>query len=117
MELSSTQIGAITVVAPKGRIDHAQAPLFQQAMQTHVAACTHEGGALLLDFSGIDYISSVGLRALMLIARTVGAQKGKVAIAALQPTVREVFEISRFHLVLKVHDSVDAGVAALGTAA
>ena len=117
MELSSTQVGAITVVAPRGRIDHAQAPSFQQAMQSHVAACTDGGNPLLLDFSGVDYISSVGLRALMVIARTVGAQKGKVAIAALQPTVREVFEISRFHLVLKVHDSVNAGVAALGAAA
>ena len=113
MELSSTQIGAITVVTPKGRIDHAQAPLFQQAMQTHVAACTSQGSPLLLDFSGVDYISSVGLRALMLIARTVGAQKGKVAIAALQPTVREVFEISRFHLVVKIYDTVESGAAAM----
>ena len=46
-------------------------------------------------------------------ARKAAAQKGRLAIAALQPMVREVFEISRFHLVVKVHDSVDAGLTAL----
>ena len=114
MELNSRQVHAITVVAPAGRIDHAQAPLFQEAMKSHVAACTGDGSPLLLDFSGVDYISSVGLRALMLIARSVAAQKGRVAIAALKPTVREVFEISRFHLVLKVYDTVDDGLRGLG---
>ncbi len=114
MELGSRQVNAITVVAPKGRIDHAQAPLFQEAMKPHVAACTINGGPLLIDFSGVDYISSMGLRALMLIARSVTAQKGTVAIAALKPTVREVLEISRFHLVFKVYDTVDDGLIALG---
>ena len=71
---------------------------------------------MLIDFSGIAYISSIGLRALMLIARSVEAQKGRVAIAALQPVVREVFEISRFHFVFKIYDSVEAGLAGLAEA-
>jgi anti-anti-sigma regulatory factor len=49
----------------------------------------------------------------MIAARKVAAQKGRIAVAGLQPLVREVFEISRFHLVVKVHDSVDAGLSAL----
>lgn len=116
MQLQSKEMNGVTVVSASGRIDHAQAAAFQEAMAPHVAACTAAGKPLLMDFAGVEYIASVGLRALMLVARTVAAQKGKVAIAALQPVVKEVFEISRFHLVLKVHDSVETGVAALGGA-
>ena len=64
----------------------------------------------MLDFASIDYISSVGLRALMLAARQVKAQNGRIAIAALTSVVKEVFEISRFNMVYKVFDSVDAAV-------
>ena len=113
MQVQASQTGSVTIVAPASRIDHQHAPGFQQAMEPYVAACKSGGTSLLLDFSGVEYISSVGLRALMLIARAVSAQKGKIAIAALQPLVREVFEISRFNLVFKLHDTVAAGVAAL----
>ena len=116
MQIQSRQDGPVVVVAPSGRIDHAQTPVFQEALAPFVTACKAGGAPLLIDFSGIEYISSVGLRALMLIARTVTAQKGRVAIAGLQPVVREVFEISRFHLVFKLYDDVAAGSAALAGA-
>lgn len=113
MQIQESRFGEVIVVAPAGRIDHAHTPDFQQALAPYVAACTGAGAPLLLDFSGIDYISSVGLRALMLIARAVTAQHGKVAIAGLRPVVREVFEISRFHLVVKIYDTVESGAAAM----
>ncbi len=96
------------IVSPTGRIDQSSADTFQSALVPHLASCTKNGAPLVLDFSGIDYISSVGLRVLMLAARQVKAQDGRIAIAALQPVVKEVFEISRFNLVLKVFDSVKA---------
>jgi len=63
---------------------------------------------MVLDLSAVEYISSVGLRVLMLAARQVKAQEGQIAIAALQPVVREVFEISRFDLVFKVFADIEA---------
>lgn len=117
LDLRSTSAGPVKILAPEGRIDHAQAPLLEAALREHLENCRAGGDALLLDFSGVDYISSVGLRVLMLAARKAASQKGRVAIAALQPMVREVFEISRFHLVVKVHDTLDAGVQALGAPA
>lgn len=113
MQIHATQSGPVVVVSPAGRIDHAQTPGFQEALAPYVSACRSGAAPLLIDFSAIEYISSVGLRALMLIARAVAAQKGKVAIAGLKPVVREVFEISRFHLVFKIYDDVEAGAAAL----
>ncbi len=113
MKLNSRLEGNILILAPQGRIDHASADAFSAALLPHLAECKSDGTALVLDFAGIEYISSVGLRALMLAARQVKAQNGHIAIAALTPVVKEVFEISRFNLVYKVFDSVDEAVKGL----
>jgi anti-anti-sigma factor len=113
MDLNPQPRGNILVLSPIGRIDHASANDFSQSLEPHLALCKAGGTGLVLDFGGIEYVSSVGLRSLMLASRQVKAQNGKIAIAALTPGVQEVFEISRFNLVYKVFDSVDAAVTAL----
>ena len=69
---------------------------------------------VVLDFSNVVYISSVGLRVLLLAAKQVKAQQGRIAIAALTPIVAEVFQVSHFNLVLKVFADVAAAAAELG---
>jgi len=113
MDAPVRQIGNVRVLAPQGRVDQATADGLRLALEPHVAACTANAAPLVLDFSGVPYISSVGLRVLMLAGRQVTAQKGRLALAALQPVVREVFEISRFNMVFALYDSVDAAAAAL----
>lgn len=49
---------------------------------------------LLRGFAGVEYVSSVGLRVLMLTAKQVKAQNGRIVIAALMPVVSEVFQIA-----------------------
>ena len=112
MELQHRMQGAANVVAPASRIDQSSADGFQAALVPHLAACAKDGAPLILDFSSVEYISSVGLRVLMLAARQATAQGGRIAIAGLQPVVKEVFEISRFNLLFKIFDSVDAALAA-----
>lgn len=113
MELPSRLEGNVRVLSPTGRIDHAHADEFQAALTGYLAECRAGGVPVVLDFAGVEYISSVGLRVLMLASRQVSAQDGCIAIAALTPLVREVFEISRFILVFRTFDSVAAAVAAL----
>lgn len=103
----------VVVVSVAGRIDQASSEAFKEALAPHLERCRQGGPALVLDFSGVDYISSIGLRVLMLAARQVTAQAGRIAIAALTPVVDEVFRISRFNIVFKVYDRVDAAIAAL----
>lgn len=70
---------------------------------------------LLRDFAGVEYVSSVGLRVLMLAAKQVKAQNGRIAIAALTPLVSEVFQISRFDLVFSVFDTLDLALVTLAS--
>lgn len=113
MTLAPISLGPALIVAPQGRIDQTSAEAFRLALEPHLAACQKGAPALIIDFSGIPYISSVGLRVLMLASRQVAMQQGRLALACLTPTVREVFAISRFDLVLKTFDSVSEAVEAL----
>lgn len=83
-------------------------------MEPLLAGCVKGKAALLLDFSAVDYISSAGLRVLMMASRRAKAQQGTFAIAALQPLVQEVFAISRFNLIVPCYASVDAACKVVG---
>ena len=113
MDLVCSEIGAVRVLAVQGRIDHAAAAGFQETLAPYLSACGPEGYALLLDLAGVEYVSSVGLRVLMLTAKQVKAQNGRIVIAALTQVVSEVFQISRFDLVLRVFASCEAAAAEL----
>jgi anti-anti-sigma factor len=113
MNITESTQGQVRIVSVQGRVDQNTADAFATALEPALAACSAGGSRVLLDFTGVDYISSVGLRVLMLAAKQVRSQQGRIAIAALSPVVGEVFEISRFNLIIPVHPSVEAGVAAL----
>ena len=113
MDLHPKMNDGIKVVTPAGRIDHASADDFQVALEPHVAACRENAPALVIDMSNVDYISSVGLRVLMMAAKTLRTRERKLGVAAPQPLVREIFEISRFNLILDLSPSVRAGLERL----
>jgi anti-sigma B factor antagonist len=110
VELTSRQFGTVVVVTPVGRVDHASSGALEAALAPLWANA--EVSALLLDFTGVPYISSVGLRVLMIAAKQVRARRARIGIAALQPVVAEIFSISRFDKVLEVFPTLrDALVA------
>lgn len=111
MELISCSRDNVRIALARGRIDHAHADAFEAALAPYLLDCRAGVEALVIDFSRVTYISSVGLRVLLLAAKQVKEQKGRLALAALSPEVAEVFQISRFNVVLRVFDSVEAAVA------
>ena len=117
MQISGDQYGDTRVLALSGRIDNDTSESFKVNLEPHVAECRAGGNRLVLDFSGVDYISSVGLRVLMLAARQARAQDGTIVVAAMQPVVREIFEISRFNLVFECFNSVREALIKLSPAA
>ena len=113
MELSSKRFADAVVLYSVGRIDHATAEGFKAALVPYLARCTAGGDRVVLDLSGVEYISSVGLRVLMLASKQVKAQGGSLAVCGLGPVVREIFEISRFTLVLDVFSALREALARL----
>ena len=62
------------------------------------------GGArkVVLDLTALDYISSAGLRVLLVTAKRLKQAGGKLVLAGMQPHVREVFDVSGFLAILNV---------------
>ena len=113
MNVSTRRLADLTLLGVAGRVDHRSAGELEAALGDAMTS----PGALLLDFSGVEYISSVGLRVLMVAARHRRAEQAGFAIASLQPVVAEIFAISRFDKVLPVYDDVAAALAALSPSA
>jgi anti-anti-sigma factor len=114
--LSHTRFADVVVVAPAGRVDHATAEGLREALAPFLARCRADGDRLVLDLGRVDYVSSAGLRVLMLAARQAKAQQGFLALAAATPLVQEILEISKFTLVLRTLPSVRDAVAAASAA-
>lgn len=107
-DLQLRQHPALRLLAASGTIDHGSVEAFRLALAPHLAECRAEQPPLVLDLSGVPYISSIGLRELVLAGRQANAQGGRFVLAALSPGVQAIFRVTRFDLVFQVFDSVDA---------
>jgi anti-sigma B factor antagonist len=110
MNWSEKRVGDAVLASAGGRIDLSNADAFKDAL---TAALAKTKSALVLDLSQVDYISSAGLRALMIVFKAGKAEGKAFGIAALQPLVLEIFTISRFNLVFPLFDSVRNAVEKL----
>ncbi|MEO8739313.1 MAG: STAS domain-containing protein [Casimicrobiaceae bacterium] len=117
VQLSVRHFADVVVALPAGRIDHAAAGLLEAQLMPVLERSAADHLAAVLDFANVEYISSVGLRVLMIAAKSMRARDRLIAIAALQPLVAEIFAISRFDKVLTVYPSVRAALEALSPTA
>ncbi len=117
MHIDTQHYADTIVAAPTGRIDHRSAADLEAALAPLLAQAGADHGALVLDFSGVEYISSVGLRVLMIAAKQMRAQQAKLSVAALQSVVAEIFTISRFDKVLVVCATLEDALAQSSDAA
>ena len=117
MELSPRRLADTLVLKPAGRIDHSNADAFQTKLAPVLARCATGQDRLVLDLSDVDYISSAGLRVLMLAAKQAKAQGGTIVISGLRPLVAEIFDISRFTMVFTIKPSLREALAEVSTEA
>lgn len=117
MKLSSRQLADTVLVALSGRLDHENSDRFRDGIKPLLDSAASSGAGIVLDFSDVEYISSAGLRALMLSANQAKSQKTRIVIAALQPVVAEIFEISRFNMVFTIFGTVRDALADISPAA
>lgn len=112
MALQARRYANALVVDVAGRLDQDNCDAFRADLMVHVEQSAHDGGSVVLDLSGLEYVSSAGLRCFMLAYRQAKAQHGRILVAALQPMVAEIFEISHFNLVFQVFPTVREALAA-----
>ena len=102
MQLKSERQDTILTIRVEGRIDGANAREFEEAVRTSI---TENDYTVIIDFEKITYISSAGLRAVLLIAKTFGKQNIKFALYSLSDSIKEIFEISGFDQIIAIFES------------
>ena len=110
MEIQTQQNGNVLVVTISGRLDAVTAPNYETKIRSLIDEGHHQ---LVIDFFRLEYISSAGLRALLLTAKLLKAQNGQVCLANPDGNVKSVFDMSGFSALFKMADSLDAALAAL----
>ena len=117
MNVSSRRYANAALVQVSGRLDQDTCEAFRGQLMGFVDQAAHDGGAIVLDLSQLEYVSSAGLRCFMLASRQAKAQHGRIFVAALQPMVAEIFEISHFNLVFQVFPTLREAMAAVSSEA
>jgi anti-sigma B factor antagonist len=110
VQFSSQRLADVCVAVPVGQIDHPNAERLKVALAPVLDAAGETRGGLVLDFAGVDYISSMGLRVLLLAAKELRARNARIGVAALRPVVQEIFDIARFNHVVEVFPTVRAAL-------
>lgn len=98
----------VAILRPVGRLDSATSPELERAVLERL-----EGGCkrMVFDLADMDYISSAGLRVILLAGKKLRASQGKLALAGMRETVREVFEMSGFLALFAVAPGVEEALA------
>jgi anti-sigma B factor antagonist len=109
MQLTKQMRGDVTVITLDGSLDSGTAPDVQADLERLVP----EGGMTVLDLSKMAYMSSAGLRVLLLVQRRAQATGARVALARLPEDVREVMAATGFDEFFTVCDTVEEGAEAL----
>ncbi len=99
MEVGEQTEEGCLVLAVAGRIDGKTAPQFEKAV---LDAIPRSSGVLIVDCARVDFISSAGLRVFLLAVKRLKPTGRKLAVCALQPLVKEIFDTAGFTNLLPV---------------
>lgn len=110
MEIGEDKRDGVLVIAPVGRLDVNTSGCLESRLLERVA-----GGetCLVVDMLRVEYISSAGLRVLLMIAKKLKERSGRLALCALGPAVRQVFELAGFLALFAVEASREDAVTRL----
>jgi anti-sigma B factor antagonist len=109
MDVQVKNIDDVTVVAIAGELDGKTAPVAQETVLPLAAP----GCKLLIDMSEVPYMSSAGLRMMLLIYRQVSANDGQSVLVGLSEEIKDTMEVTGFLDYFEVRDTFDAGLEAL----
>lgn len=110
MELNVKNEEKVTLVSVTGRMDAVSSPEFEKELGRLI----DEGNInFVIDLTELDYISSSGLRSVLVTAKRLKGKNGKIFLASLQAVVKEVFEISGFSTIIPIYESVEEAIATL----
>jgi len=107
MNILITPFNDYAIVHLEGRLDTSNAGEFEKQLLTVI----EEGSArIIIDCTGLDYISSSGLRVFLIVLKKIKVLKGVFSLCSLKPGIKEIFDISGFSTIFSVFPDKEAAL-------
>lgn len=102
LELQTSEDAGVAVVAAIGSIDSKTSPELEKALVKLLAEKKRE---IVLDLARLDYVASAGLRVFVMIGKRLQAERGRLALCSVNPSVMKVLEVSGFATLFAIRAS------------
>jgi anti-anti-sigma factor len=102
MNFTTEKINNFSILNIDGRIDTTNSTIFESEIDKIFSAGEKD---IILDCSGLKYISSSGLRVFLIAQKRVNALKGKLHVSNMQPAIMDIFVISGFSNIFRIFDT------------
>ncbi len=108
MEIKEHKRGTTKIIGLCGRLDTTAAPDFENKLINLLQLGEKR---IVLDLSKLTYISSVGLRAMVLVAKNIQLTKAELALAAPGNHILEIFKVAGFTKIFSIYPTCDEAMA------
>ena len=108
LKTTSNKVEDILVISLEGRIDAHSAKDLEDQCTRWIESGEHK---IIMDFAAVDFISSAGLRVVLLTAKMLSSKNGTIKLCSLNGTLRNVFEISGFSKLFVIVPSLEDALA------
>ena len=111
MDLREEQVGGVTIVQVKGRLDSTTSPMLGERLTAVLGAAKSR---VLVDFSQLDYISSAGFRVLLQAAKRADENAAKLVLCGVSGKTRQLFDLGGFLDLFSITATREEGITAAG---
>ena len=111
MEIAEEKQGGVSILVPRGRVDSVSSSQLESALLGSLEAGSTR---LAVDFAEVEYISSAGLRVLLMLVKKLQGNGGRLVLCAMPESVRLVFELAGFLAIFETEDTREAALSRLG---
>jgi len=104
MEINEQKTDQCTIISISGRLDTTN---YNQLETKLMGLIDQHHDRILVECSKMDYISSSGLRILLMALKKINQSKGRFVLCGLQENIQEIFEISGFTSIFEIHRNME----------
>lgn len=112
MQVTFSRQAGVLVASPAGRVDSANSLGFREALESGIPSGER---ALLLDLGRLSYMSSAGLRVLLMVARKFQGPGNAIGVCSLSAALQSVMSLSGFDKIMPVYETVDDALRSIST--
>lgn len=110
MNVTAERESGMVIARTNGRIDSSNSREFHSSLEEVV---TEGDTAIVLNFEDVSYISSAGMRVILITAKNLQRSGVKLALCSMNDSIREVFKISGFDKIIPIHSSQSEALSAV----